>query len=228
MIKQLSLQDENFYKIYTLGEWGTLQNVIYSNWKIHNNELGNGEEIYGLDFGYNNPTTLIRCKVDSFEASLKEMIYQSGLTNSDLIIKLRLLIPEDKRQIVPIYADVAEPQRIQEIKDAGFYVKESDKSVKDGIDMVKRFSLLVTADSPNIIKEFRGYSYKTDRNGRVIDEPIKFNDHTMDAIRYALYSHALMIQAGKPRIRSLTAELKAGNSIYDNLRSIEDDILTGI
>ena len=46
----------------------------------------------------------------------------------------------------------------------------------------------VTAESANGIKELRSYSWKKDKDGNVIDDPVKFNDHFCDAIRYGSYS----------------------------------------
>ncbi len=48
----------------------------------------------------------------------------------------------------------------------------------------------------NTIKEIQGYKYKEDRNGNVLEEPVKFNDHTMDALRYAVFTYY-----GKPKVR---------------------------
>ena len=65
----------------------------------------------------------------------------------------------------------------------------ADKSVKDGIDFVKRQNLYVTSNSINTLKEIQTYKYKEDRMGNVLDEPIKAFDHALDAVRYALYTH---------------------------------------
>ena len=97
---------------------------------------------------------------------------------------------EEKEQC-PIYADSAEPQRIEELNREGFWVIPANKSIKDGIDYVKRCRMRITNDSDDIIKEIRGYSYRMDRNGRVLEEPVKFNDHALDGVRYGLYTHAL-------------------------------------
>ena len=91
-----------------------------------------------------------------------------------------------------IFADSAEPQRIEEIYRAGFDIHPARKiSVRDGIDFVKRFKLYIDKESTNIIKEIKFYSYKVDKNGKVLDEPVKLNDHAMDAIRYAITNFPL-------------------------------------
>ena len=179
-------QDENFYRIYTLGEPGVLENVIYKHYKIDNyDQKAWNEVIYGLDFGFNNPSALVAIRVRDNELYLKELLYESNLTNADLIQRMKQLNLEKN---AAIYADSAEPQRIQELKNAGFIVYPADKSVKDGIDAVKRNLLHIHPDSPNLIAEIRGYSYRKDKDGRVLEEPVKFKDHCMDAMRYAIHS----------------------------------------
>lgn len=186
-LEDLIHQDDNFYRIYALGEPGILKNVIYSNYEI--DPVGPGKEgdvFYGLDFGYNNPSALVKVNYLDRTVYLKELLYKSELTNADLINELRnLAIPKDS----PVYADSAEPQRIQEIRRAGFNVHPADKSVTDGIDAVKRYRLHISPDSPNLVSEIRGYKYREDKDGRVLEEPVKFRDHCMDAMRYAIHTH---------------------------------------
>jgi len=177
--------DENYYRIYALGEWGVLQNLIYSNWDVVDKTPETYDEIvYGLDFGYINPTCLVEVRIKENEVWARELVYQSHLTNSDLIELMKSKV--DKRKA--IYADSAEPQRIEEIYQAGFNIYPAEKSVKFGIDKVKQYKLHILEDSINLIKEIRSYKWKEDKEGRILEEPVKFNDHAMDAMRYALAS----------------------------------------
>ena len=177
--------DENYYRIYALGEWGVLQNLIYSNWDTVNSLPENYDEIvYGLDFGYVNPTALIEVRIRENEVWVKELVYQSHLTNSDLIEIMKDKVDKGKA----IYADSAEPQRIEEIYQAGFNVYSSEKDVSFGINRVKQYKMHILEDSVNLIKEIRSYKWKEDKEGRILEEPVKFNDHAMDAMRYALAS----------------------------------------
>jgi phage terminase large subunit len=89
-----------------------------------------------------------------------------------------------------IYCDSSESNRIEEFKKAGFNVFTSNKSVKDGIDFIKTCKIYSNTENVNINKEVLSYCYKQDKDGNIFDEPIKFNDHAMDAIRYAIYSHS--------------------------------------
>ncbi|MGB4714956.1 MAG: terminase large subunit, partial [Defluviitoga tunisiensis] len=88
-----------------------------------------------------------------------------------------------------IYADSAEPARITEIARAGFNVYPAEKSVKDGIDFVKRKMIYLYEECANAAREIQMYKWKEDRKGNVLDEPVKFNDHAMDALRYAVYTY---------------------------------------
>lgn len=200
-LENLQFQDISFYNVYTLGQWGKLENLIYKNWDICSwwpDKSAVDHVFYGLDFGFNDPSALIECRVKGKDCWEKEHLYHTKLTNSDLIQKLQMLIPEEKRRAHVIYADSAEPDRIKEIKDAGFRIKPAIKRVEDGIDIVKRYSVHILEDSLNLIKEKRAYSWKKDRNGNVTDEPIGIWDHLMSAERYAIHSG---LKGGGVRVR---------------------------
>ncbi|NMB80415.1 MAG: hypothetical protein GYA14_01190, partial [Ignavibacteria bacterium] len=109
-------------------------------------------------------------------------------TQDELIEKAKELIPAKERR-AEMYIDSAEPALIEGFYRAGFNAFGSKKDVNDGINFVKMHLLGVTKDSANITKELNSYSWKKDKDGNVIDEPVKFNDHAMDAIRYGSYSH---------------------------------------
>jgi len=186
-LEDLINQDENYYRIYALGEPGVLRNIIYSNWTVAPAPAEKPKDrYYGLDFGHTNPSALVEVCLHGEAVHVSERLYQTHLTNADIIGRLKELV-------VPgsiIYADAAEPARIEEIKRAGFRCLPADKSVKDGIDYVKRIRLHLDPASANLISEIRAYKYREDRGGRVLEEPVKFNDHLLDAARYALYTHA--------------------------------------
>ena len=187
-IEKLKGQDENFWKVYGLGERGASENVIYRNWTLISVLPDKFDEIiYGLDFGFNNPTALVKISICDKELYLEELIYQTKLTNSQVIAMLKELEISSSDYI---YCDNAEPNRIEEICNAGFNAMPADKSVHDGIDYIKRLNLKIHKDSSNIIKEIKAYRWKNDKDGKILDEPLKFNDHILDAIRYGLYTHS--------------------------------------
>jgi phage terminase large subunit len=190
VLTDLEKDNPNYFRIYGLGEWGRLDHVIYSAWDVVDRfPLGCEEIIYGLDFGFNNPSALIKVGIKDGELFEEEKIYQSGLTNSDLIVAMNDVIPAEHKRNSFVFCDSAEPDRISEISDAGFNVIPADKSIKDGIDMVKRFKVHIVRGSDNLLKEKRSYSWKVDRKTeKILDDPIKFNNHAVDAERYAVHT----------------------------------------
>lgn len=182
-IERLKDADADYWNIYGLGQIGSGGSRIYTHWR-ETEVIPNGEKVYGLDFGYNNPTAL--AEVTMFDNTLfwREMLYEAKLTNADLIERLKAM-PELKNNL--IIADAAEPQRIEEIKRAGFRIEPAFKLVKDTVDFVKSKPLRIDANSSNLIREIKRYSWKTDKNGNLLDEVVKFDDHVLDACRYASF-----------------------------------------
>lgn len=188
-LQELKEQNIDYYNIYVLGIWGVLHEVVYHPF-IPCNSMPKSidETFYGLDFGFNVPTALVRVCVRDAIFYVEELIYETHLTNSQLINKLKML-DIDKSDY--IYCDSAEPDRIEEIHGAGFNAHPSDKSIKDGIDYIKSIhsSIRSYKGNTNLNKEILSYCYKKDKNGKVLDEVVKDKDHALDALRYALYTH---------------------------------------
>lgn len=194
--------DLNLYKIFRLSEWGILENIIYGNWKTFNKvkidketkvKTIDGKKVdditYGLDFGYSNPSCLTEINWVENDFITRELLYQSGLTNTELIERAKKLIPEEDRYR-EIYADPSEPDRINEFYQAEFNIHKARKDVTAGIDYCKTRMLGITADSINGIKELQSYKRREDKDGNVMEEPVKFNDHFCDSMRYGAYSKA--------------------------------------
>ena len=187
-IERLSEVDKNYWKIYGLGERATSEGKIYTHWRFCDEVPKNPESIvYGLDFGYNNQTALIKVYIKDRDVYWEEKLYQSFLKNFQLIEKLKELgiTPYEE-----IYPDPSESAFIAEIKDAGFNIKEANKDVRKGIDTVQSHKLYITKSSVNAHKEIKSYRWKT-KDEKVLDEPVKVNDHLMDAGRYATHNYFL-------------------------------------
>lgn len=177
-IERLKDADPDYWKVYGLGEIANISNIIFTHWKTVNENLypaNKGETIYGLDFGYNNPTALIETKLYDGDLYWREMLYQTKLTTADLIEKLKEF-PELTGGGL-IVADSAEPKTIEEIQRAGFRIMAAYKDVKDTILRVKKYPLKIHEGSANLLREIKKYSWKTDKNGAVLDDVIKFDDH---------------------------------------------------
>jgi phage terminase large subunit len=179
-IERLRTIDANAWRIYGEGERGHSEGIIYTNWQTYNGQI-NGQTVYGLDFGFNNPTSLVKVTENDRNLYAEELIYQSNLTNQELIGMLKSKVKLHEA----IFADAAEPARIEEIRRAGFNIRPANKAVKDGIDFIKSHQLFINGQSANLLKEIRSYKYQTNNEKRnVSEEPVKLNDHAMDALRY--------------------------------------------
>jgi phage terminase large subunit len=182
--------DANAYNVFALGKWGQNDKTIYTHWGYAQEEPQNADDIiWGLDFGFNNPSALVKIYIKDNVFTVKECLYQSGLTTQQLTEKLADFIPPADRAQT-IYADAAEPDRIAQIALAGFNIKPADKAVLNGIMAVKAAKLFITKDSVNLIKEIQTYSWKTTQEGITLEDPVKFNDHALDALRYAIYTRS--------------------------------------
>ena len=209
MLESLKDEDITYYKIYTLGQRARAGNLIYEPY-IMEHFFPNVRNIwFGLDFGFNHPTALIEVGMqgwDSKDIYLTEQIYQSHLTTPELISLMKEKIPEDKRR-EPIYADSEDPKAIQEIYESGFNIMPAEKgpgSVRQGILFTKRFKFHTLQENVNLNKEAKRYKWKIDKDGNVLDEPVKFRDDCMNAKRYALFSHLKDIIKGDDIERDIT------------------------
>ena len=188
-IEMLRDTDEEYWKIYGLGERGRSKEKIYTNWDIVPGiPTRYIDKVFGLDFGYNHPSVLVCVYVGDGEITIDEIIYETHLTTTQLINRMDEYVDEDERKCF-FKCDAAEPDRIEEIYMAGYNAiacKKGKNSVKDGIDVLKRVIIHVTARSVNVIKEIKAYKWKKDKEDHVLDEPVKFKDDAMDATRYAV------------------------------------------
>lgn len=172
---------DNWWKVYGLGEIGSLEGVIFSNWKQIDTIPEEARLLgYGLDFGYSNdPTAIIEVYNYNNKRILNEICYKTGLVNSDIAKYLK--------DSVIAYADSAEPKSIEEIRRTGKFIKPVTKgadSINFGIQIMQDQEYLVTSNSVNLIKEFRYYSWDKDKNGKVLNKPIDNFNHGIDAVRY--------------------------------------------
>ena len=187
-IERLKNIDENYWKIYGLGQVGTAKSLIF-NFNLIDTIPENAKFIsYGLDFGFtNDPTALVKVYLHDTNLYVKELLYRTGMTNQDIAKELDRLEIGRREEI---FADASEPKSIEEIYRMGWNIKKADKpqgSVNLGVDMLRRYTLNVTKDSLNLIKEGRNYKYKEDKNGNILNEPADAFNHTMDALRYAIF-----------------------------------------
>lgn len=213
-IEELEKADDNYWRVFGLGERPARNSRIYTHYQTVDDFVIESfdEVIYGIDFGYNVPSTLIRIGVKDNSWTWDELLYKTHLTNSDLIAEMKVLLADGMiTEDMQGFADAAEPDRIEEIVQAGFNVSKADKSVSGsdakknpvGIDFIKSRPLSITKRSVNTLKEIGKYSFKVDKNGNVRDEPVKIHDHAMDGGRYGQYTFGKDLMEGGVNIRVL-------------------------
>ncbi len=190
----------NWWKVYGLGQVGTLQGAIYEDFEVVEGiDVSRAKFVaLGLDWGFSNdPTALVAIYRQGDCLLIQELLYSTGLTNQDIADKLRSLGITRAWEIV---ADSAEPKSIEEIYRLGFNIKPAEKgpdSVRNGIDILKRYKLQVTKDSTNLIKELRSYTWATDKEGKNTGVPIDSFNHACDAMRYVALNKLRVSNAGK-------------------------------
>ena len=183
-IELLQRTDPSLWNIYGEGEWGKIEGLIFNNINPCNNI--DGEILgYGLDFGYSiDPTALIEVRKTGGELYVQTLIYERGLTNQDISNKFSEL---NINKLKPIIADSAEPKSIEELYRDGWRnikpAKKGKDSINNSIDILRRYKINFIAGDV-IGKEFSTYKYRNDKEGNLLDDPIDFNNHSIDALRY--------------------------------------------
>lgn len=200
-LERLREMDEYLYSVYALGEWGVLGNLVFTNFVIDDFRYKAEDfetTLVGVDFGFNHPSAVVRVGLKDGELYALDEVYQSGLTNSELLSKLKeFVLPRER-----IIADSAEPARIEELRRAGLSIRGAKKeqhSVRDGIDFLKRYRLNIhKTRCPNLAREIQQYKWREDKWGNVLDEPVEYNDDAIAALRYAIEPHRIN---AAPRVR---------------------------
>lgn len=188
--------DENFYRVYALGLPGYSITTIYTHFKEYDDKelyIQTDRSLepiyesfcYGIDFGYNHAMALTKCYFKENNVWVEEVLYKSNLTVSDLIGLMR---DEKIDTNADIWCDAAAPAFIEDLRRSGYNAKSADKSVKEGIDMIKSKIIYINKNSTNLINEGRRYSWKT-KGEEIIYEPVKVNDDAMDSMRYAIWNY---------------------------------------
>lgn len=176
----------NWWRVYGMGQIGSLQGVVFDNWKQVDSIPPHAKLVgYGMDFGFtNDPTTLVAIYEADGEYYFEELIYQTGLSNAD-ISKMCKDLKLDRS--VYIYADSADPKTIADLKARGIKITGAEKgpdSIIFGIQRIQEKPINILSSSINLIKEFRRYKWAVAKTGETLNVPIDAFNHAIDAIRY--------------------------------------------
>ena len=197
-IERFKDTDENYWRVYGLGERGLNVAAIFPQYEITESIPERAKLIaYGLDWGFtNDPTAVVSVWQEGYALYIKEHIYKTGMTNRDISMEL-FKLDLDR---TPIICDSAEPKSIEELHRLGHNVKPAKKgpdSVRIGIDIMKRHKIYVLRESTNAEKEFRNYKWEVDRNGKTLSKPVDKNNHIIDAVRYVCINRLGQNYTGK-------------------------------
>ena len=184
-----------FYRVYCLGEWGSLSKQIFTNYEIQDLDLESLRAasymlLVGLDFGYvNDPTTIICSLLDEENKTIYiyNEFYKTGLLNDEIANQLKLMGLEKST----IIADSAEQKSIEEIKRDGIRriapAHKGKDSVIQGIQKLQQYKIIVDSSCIYTIEELESYCWKKDRaTDEYINQPIDEYNHCIDALRYSL------------------------------------------
>jgi len=187
VLNHLQEEDYQYYRIYALGEWGTLGNLIYTNWEKKNLTKMQFDNIFhGVDFGFSNdPTAYVKLHYDKKHKTIYilDELYQTDMFIDELAAELK-----DKVNNY-VMCDSSEPRSIEDLRRHGINARAAKKgpdSVEHGIKFIQRHKIIVDSSCINTIKELTSYKWKEDKNGNVLPKPVDANNHILDALRYAL------------------------------------------
>ena len=185
-----------YFRIYALGEFATLDKLIYTNWKEENFDfreilrtVKGSKAIFSLDFGFTNDPTSFVCSILD-EINKKIWIFdgfeQKGLLNDEIAKKI---IEMGYRKEI-ITCDSAEPKSIEELKRNGLdRVRGATKgkdSIINGINLLQQYEIIILPSLTWIIEEFKNYTWKKGKDGEYINIPIDKYNHSLDSLRYGI------------------------------------------
>lgn len=182
------------YKVYALGEWGQLSGNIYGNINLFDTwPPGTPSRIiFGLDYGYHNATALVEVRIYDGQYYVDTAIYGGELHHHECVSLVKECVPD---RATPVYVDPAVPGLIDLLSKSGINAKKAKNDVLTGINFVKSKTpvLHIKASASHLIDEWDAYCWEEDKHGNPLEKPVKFKDHALDALRYALFSDEKMV-----------------------------------
>jgi len=184
-------RDQDKYNWIWLGGYEKLSAAqVFKNWRIEEFETDpNAVFRFGADWGFSvDPTVLVRMYVSGRTIYIDYEAYQVGCEIID-IPDLFLQIPLSEKW--PIVADSARPETISHVRKHGFSkIRRAVKgkgSLKEGIEFLKSYDIVIHPRCIHVADEFLSYSYKVDDlTQEVLPILADEDNHVIDACRYAL------------------------------------------
>ena len=214
-IEALKETDLERWKVYARGLTGKVNGLVLNNWHLCD-AIPKGAKLIaaGLDFGFTNDQTgCLEVYRQNGELWVRELLYEKGLTNPDISERLTSLGLSKNKEII---ADSAEPKSIEELRRLGWRitgVKKGADSVKNSIDILKRYRLNITRSSINLRNELGRYKWRVDHSGRTLNEPIDSWNHLIDPLRYIALNKLKINNLAQPKSRLPYTENKQSGAL---------------
>ena len=191
-IESLKWKNPSLWRIYGLGLRSMVEGLIFKNVVIDDYIPIQAKRHHyrGMDFGYaSDPTAIIDVYIYGKDIYLDEVCYQTEMLASDIIRVLK----EDKEN-TEIISECADPRLIDEIYNAGIDIKPVKKfpgSIQAGIMKMLEYKIHITKRSINARREFNNYTWRQDKEGKWLNEPIDMYNHIVDSLRYVCMTKLL-------------------------------------
>ena len=206
-IESLQWKNNSLWQVYGLGQRAIVEGLVFPRIEIVESIPRQAERIryIGMDFGYSNdPTAIVEVMIWRDTIYLNEICYQTHMLTADIIGELKSI--EGSPEII---SESADPRLVDEIYNAGLDIKAVHKyqgSVNAGIMKMKEYKIHITRHSSNLIKEFHNYTYRQDKEGKWLNEPV-------DAFNHCFVGETLVsTETGDCRIDALKSGIKAKTS----------------
>ncbi len=212
-LNEMKETNYNYWKIYAMGEFATLDKTIYTNWEIddfnYRKLIKKDDSLigrFGIDWGFtNDPTAFVGLLIDKINKKLYifDEFQERGMLNNEIAEKL--IDMGYSGEI--IIGDSSEPRTIEEVKRLGVHrlrgAKKGNNSILNGIQFLQQYEMIVHSKCEHIIEELQNYTWQKDKNGIYINKPIDKYNHSLDALRYAVED----INGGNRKLKLLDRSL---------------------
>lgn len=194
LIRMDALKERNYnrWKIEALGEFCSLDKLVFNNWKEERFDHAaiNGQLLVGMDFGFvNDVSTIVASLLD--EENKRIYVFKEWGNTNKTNDELAAIISSLGFSKSTIIADSAENKSIEEIRRYGVgkiraCIKGPD-SIIHGIQRLQQYEIIVHPDCQELIIELQNYSWTKDKqSNEYINKPIDKFNHYIDALRYSL------------------------------------------
>ncbi len=187
-LERLKEQDYQYWRIYANGDWGSLGNLIFSNWEKQDFDYNQFDNFFnGLDWGFaDDPTAFIRVHYEKKSKTIYvvDELYRRAEFIDEIAEELKNIVKAET-----VFCDSSEPRSIADLKRHGINsvgAKKGPGSVEHGVKWLQSHKIVVHPRCSNTIKELTSYKWREDKDGNVLPKPVDMNNHLIDALRYSL------------------------------------------